>query len=363
MDTHKLSDHTAKWKKLKIREIDPSEFELNKKLSKKDSLSKFDEYLQKAWKEQMDKGYFRYNFESVEADYKIIEKSNSCEKSLPYLAHINEARYIRYEKPKKIPFKKIDEEFNIEKFSFLGIDNREIICKLSSESTSRRLTSDLVVINSAPLEFGHILLIPEIENQQRQSLTLEALYSALNLLRLSGSSNFKLMFNSLQGGASVNHLHIHGMYSKYEKHSDNLSRKRLHENCSKNIFITTDSVNQGYVITNLTEDEDTCNSKLEDIHRIVKFFEKKQIAYNMTMFYNSESLEPEAVIWPRKSLVELNSNPFEIAVSEISGHLIYKSRSDFDNANLESIENHLESAVLEESEYGEIDEWINKNLG
>ena len=122
------------------------------------------------------------------------------------------------------------------------------------------------------------------------------------------------------------------------------------------VFKTTDSVNPGYVVPKLTEDETTLHNKLETIHWIVQFFEARQIAYNMTMFYNSDSLEPEAVIWPRKSLVELNnSNPFEIAVSEISGHLIYKCRSDFDNANLVSIEAHLKSAVLENDEYDEID--------
>ena len=123
-------------------------------------------------------------------------------------------------------------------------------------------------------------------------------------------------------------------------------------------------MNPGYVVPKLTENETTLQNKLETIHRIVKFFEARQIAYNMTMFYNSENLEPEAVIWPRKSLVELNnSNPFEIAVSEISGHLIYKCRSDFDNANLVSIEAHLKSAVLENGEYDEIDAWIMDGLG
>ena len=108
--------------------------------------------------------------------------------------------------------------------------------KLSGE-----FRNDYVIINSAPLEFGHILLLPEVEEQHRQSLTLHALRSSLHLLRLSGSSKFKLMFNSLQGGASVNHLHIHGMYSRYSRHSDDLPRKRLHSGAETSLECTVAS--------------------------------------------------------------------------------------------------------------------------
>lgn len=181
------------------------------------------------------------------------------------------------------------------------------------------------------------------------------MYSAVNLLRLSGSHYFKIMFNSLQGGASVNHLHIHGMYSMYEKHSDNLLLESLHPDCGT-VFKTADSVNPGYVIPNLLENLST---NLENIFKLVQFFEMRQIAYNMTMFYNSETLVPEAVIWPRKKLVELrDSNKFEVAASEISGHLVYKSRLDFEGADLASIECQLKNAVFGRREYGEIEEWI-----
>ena len=313
------------------------------------SLSDFDLLLQQLWNEKMDKGYFRYKFRSIDDDYKIIDSNQN----LPYLVHINEARYIRYEKPKKIPFKTIDEEFNLEKFSFLKIKRNEILFKLSG--SSNQFSNDYVIINSAPLEFGHVLLIPEIKLKHRQSLTLHALQSALHLLQLSGSIHFKLMFNSLQGGASVNHLHIHGMYSRFLKLSDNLARIEI--SGSKSIYKTKNAINPGYIISDLTENTE---EKLKNIHKLVQFFEDRQIAHNMTMFYNCQSMLPEVVIWPRKSLIELNnSNPFEIAVSEISGHLIYKYRPDFQNANLEIIETHLKSAVLEDSEYKIIEDWIN----
>ena len=83
----------------------------------------------------------------------------------------------------------------------------------------------------------------------------------------------------------------------------------------------------------------------------------------MTMFYNSETLVPEAVIWPRKKLLELqSSNMFEVAASEISGHLVYKSKLDLENADLETIEIQLKSAVLKNLEYEDIDEWIVNNF-
>ena len=114
------------------------------------------------------------------------------------------------------------------------------------------------------------------------------------------------------------------------------------------------------VIPNLL---DNLPTNLENICKLVTFLEKRQIAYNMTMFYNSEILVPEAVIWPRKKLLELqSSNMFEVAASEISGHLVYKSKLDFENADLETIEIQLKSAVLKNLEYEDIDEWIVNNF-
>ena len=53
---------------------------------------------------------------------------------------------------------------------------------------------------------------------------------------------------------------------------------------------------------------------------------------------------------------------FEVAASEISGHLVYKSKLDFENADLETIEIQLKSAVLKNLEYEDIDEWIVNNF-
>ena len=233
------------WPYSSILKLDQSDSKLNSKLRKKNSLSNFDFILQKLWSEKLKNDQFRYKFESVETDYKIIEKLRPCKTSLPYIVHVNESRFKTYKKPEKIPFKKMNEDFNPEKFSFLKINPDEILFKLSGN-----FKNDYVIINSAPLEFGHILLLPELGNKHRQSLNLHALYSAVHLLRLSGSNFFKVMFNSLQGGASVNHLHIHGMYSMYEKHSDNLLLKSLNRGCVT-VFKTADSVNPGYVIDEL----------------------------------------------------------------------------------------------------------------
>merc|ERR1712156_278143 len=247
-----------------VQTINLKNYESNTKLINKNSLSEFDMTLVMLWNQKMQEGLFKYKFKSNSADYKKVYKTDQpSEADLPYLVHINKSRHSQYKKPKKVPFSSINEKFNGDptKFSFLKINQSEILFKLSG-----KFSKDHVVINSAPLEIGHILLLPEVEKKHRQCLTLHALESALNLLKLSGSSYFKLMFNSLQAGASVNHLHIHGMYSRFDKHSDNLEREKLVDN--KNVFKTRrrSSINQAYIISDIPKNEET---NLKNIYKLV----------------------------------------------------------------------------------------------
>ena len=112
-----------------VLELNQSEFKLNSKLKCKNSLSNFDVILQKLWTDKMENDKFRYKFKHAKTDYRIIEKSRSGKASLPYILHINQPRFANYKKSNKIPFKRIDEDFNPEKFSFSKLNPDETLFK------------------------------------------------------------------------------------------------------------------------------------------------------------------------------------------------------------------------------------------
>jgi hypothetical protein len=70
-----------------------------------------------------------------------------------------------------------------------------------------------VLVNVSPLTPGHFLLLPSADGATLpQLLTPSALRLALGVARASRRHDLRLLFNSLGAWASVNHLHLHGVY-------------------------------------------------------------------------------------------------------------------------------------------------------
>jgi hypothetical protein len=72
--------------------------------------------------------------------------------------------------------------------------------------------ADVIIINVSPIEFGHCLFVPKLNDCLPQILTEYSIHLALQIMLSSGRKNFKMAFNSLCAYASVNHLHWHLYY-------------------------------------------------------------------------------------------------------------------------------------------------------
>ncbi len=66
-----------------------------------------------------------------------------------------------------------------------------------------------LVQQAYPYERDHFLIVPGLENDLPQILRERDILLALNLVRKSSSPRFRIGFNSLASGASVNQLHLH----------------------------------------------------------------------------------------------------------------------------------------------------------
>ena len=93
---------------------------------------------------------------------------------------------------------------------------KELVCeikKIQDENPCDVTKSrDVIIINVSPIEIGHCLLVPSLEQNLPQILNEYSIRLALQVMASSGRSNFKMAFNSLCAYASVNHLHWHMYY-------------------------------------------------------------------------------------------------------------------------------------------------------
>ena len=101
-------------------------------------------------------------------------------------------------------------------FIFSAPLEKELVCeikKIQDENPCDVTKSrDVIIINVSPIEIGHCLLVPSLEQNLPQILNEYSIRLALQVMASSGRSNFKMAFNSLCAYASVNHLHWHMYY-------------------------------------------------------------------------------------------------------------------------------------------------------
>lgn len=76
---------------------------------------------------------------------------------------------------------------------------------------------DLVIINNSPIEYGHVLILPDINQHSNQVLTKYAINLALDVCYLTSSNEILIGFNSLNAYASVNHMHLQLYYLDHNK--------------------------------------------------------------------------------------------------------------------------------------------------
>eukprot|EP00439_Symbiodinium_sp_Y106_P014232 s8807_g2.t1 len=97
-----------------------------------------------------------------------------------------------------------------EAFNFNKVPSDELV---GVEDSSEFAVS--VLACGSPLAIGHMLLVPRMDAAAPQVLTTELLRCGLDLVGKSWRRDFRLLFNSMLGFASVNHFHYHGLYLEY----------------------------------------------------------------------------------------------------------------------------------------------------
>ncbi|XP_069118009.1 GDP-D-glucose phosphorylase 1-like [Argopecten irradians] len=344
------------------------------------ALSEFDKLLRGKWDQCMKDGHFRYHLDKVET--KIIPGEKG------YVAQLNIKRATERRKPQEIMT--VNQPFDKNIFNFSRIKTGEVLfllekkpscpgtsdaeegmkCNGTKDKDGQALCNgtqhiepqNLVIINISPLEYGHVLIVPDVYAFRPQMLTEGAIKLATETLLFSGHQGFRLGFNSLCALASVNHQHFHAYYLEHELLVESCPVKHL-----KGLVYELEVMPaKGFAFQ-------LHGSTIEEVSRVIflvaNYLQKSEIAHNLfitrgTVFGEDRSSRKRTVrlyLWPRKKFIGVKSEAcFNVAVVELAGHLPIKVAELYGDLTEESVDETICAERLEESEYQSIKENIIK---
>ncbi|BFZ12234.1 hypothetical protein BsWGS_15273 [Bradybaena similaris] len=365
-------------------------------------LTKFDKELQTRWNKAMAAGVFRYGIDHIVT--RIIPGSKQ------YVGQLNTLRATERRIPQDIS--SVNQPFNEHAFCFTKVKPEEVIFNLENVTSNKtaagspqkawrndvschslqngyieRLSSGspvisqsgdsktdshtqpdtqqerhMLIVNVSPMEFGHCLLVPQVDSHRPQVLTQTAIQVAIETMLLSGHRGMRMGFNSLCAFASVNHLHFHLYYLEQELIVDYSPVRHL----GGRYFEFTGLPCPGFALQLYGT---TVSEMARLTHRISSYFQESDIAHNVFLTRgcvfgeerNSTLTTVRLFIWPRKKFIGTkSSNEFNVACIELGGHLPFKEVEGYHNLTESDVDDIIAGACLPPEQYSSIRDHITK---
>ncbi|XP_005989860.1 GDP-D-glucose phosphorylase 1 [Latimeria chalumnae] len=353
------------------------------------SLSPFDVALQSRWEEKVLQGLFRYSLGNLQT--RVLPGS------VGFVAQLNVQRGSERRKPQDI--QSINQHFNPSQFNFNKIKPTEIIFQIrkrtesdlghrskwggSSEpgvSSQQELVEvscsgasgsaadqsgpgsvkTLIVINVSPLEFGHVLLIPDPALCLPQVLTQDLIRVGMESVFLSSHPGFRVGFNSLGALASVNHLHLHGYYLNWELRIESARTEPVFP--GMDLHVLSDHPARGFLVYS---DGTALEKTAKKISRITNYLVERNIAHNLFVTrgappgQRSASNDPRdgvrVVVWARKSCFGVKEeSAFNVALCELAGHLPIKNLEDFTRITEAEVISITQKYLLSDEDFSQL---------
>uniref|UniRef100_A0A2C9LAB3 GDP-D-glucose phosphorylase 1 n=1 Tax=Biomphalaria glabrata TaxID=6526 RepID=A0A2C9LAB3_BIOGL len=354
-------------------------------------LSRFDLELRKRWDIAMNDGVFRYNIGHIVT--RILPGPKH------YVAQLNTLRARERRRPQEIT--SVHQQFNPEDFNFTrvqpkevifnlvnktetssatgsqcsrndyfknGVPNGYLVCngKVDAECSScetKRPERHTLVVNVSPMEYGHCLLVPQIDKLPAQILTEVSIQVALETILLSSHRGLLMGFNSLCAFASVNHLHFHLYYLEHELIADHCPVTHL----GGKVYEMTAVPCPGF---GMQLHGSTVQKLARLTHRISDYFIKNEIAHNVFICRgpvfgedrNSFHTTVRLFIWPRKKFIvgpstsqggrsedymrKKSCDEFNVACIELGGHLPIKEEAGYNRMTEEEVDEIIADACI-----------------
>ncbi|CAK8675527.1 unnamed protein product [Clavelina lepadiformis] len=317
------------------------------------SLSRFDEILSTTWDAAVEQGLFQYTLQSCK--YKVFKKD-----SMQLVAILNTERYFK--KRKRVTVESMNAPFSNEQFNFTKVKLGEILFNLvpggdTAAYNSSSNGSHKVIINVCPIDYGHILLAPDMQECLPQKMTLSSLLLMFDVIELSAHPGFRIGFNTLHAWASVNHLHYHAMYFNYPIFIDtHPATQHVKSHC----YLLDNTPVPGFFFA-IPMGLEKRTQVAKEIITIADNLHEIEVPFNVMITRNGE--ETRLAFFPRLSVKDRQfSLSFDLACVEVGGQYPIKVESEFDKLSFESIVQKMKEEALTEEKFKEIVTFVKQML-
>ncbi|XP_074151275.1 GDP-D-glucose phosphorylase 1 isoform X2 [Sminthopsis crassicaudata] len=319
-------------------------------------LSRFDCTLQSSWKQRMEQGLFRYCLGELQTQ--ILPGP------LGFVAQLNVERGIQRRRPQNI--QSVRQAFDPQQFNFSKIKSGEILFRLRRDPgfpMALQCTEVLVIINVSPLEWGHVLFVPEPTLGLPQILLPDPLQFGIEAVMLSTHPGFRVGFNSLGGLASVNHLHLHGYYLGHKLPVETAPSQPLDPNGY--IYLLEGLPAPGFLFY-VDELGPKLKALVDRVCQVTNYLTDQEIAHNLFVTRGAPPGNPPSslayvgvrvILWARKSCFGVKEGEaFNVALCELAGHLPVKTSQDFCSLTEASALNLIRQSLLPPSQFLQLQE-------
>ncbi|XP_048473045.1 GDP-D-glucose phosphorylase 1 [Rhincodon typus] len=329
--------------------------------------SRFDAALLSAWEERLSSGCFRYRLPRRGPPTRVLPGRRGL------VAQLNPERARERRPPQEIL--SLRQPFDPQRFNFTRIPAREVLFRLRKRDLGEAgdEAEALLVINVSPLEWGHVLLLPEPARRLPQILTQDSVLRALELLFLSSDPGFRVGFNSLGAEASVNHLHLHGYYLDQRLELEWATTRPLLEPGAPAsarflpVHLLSEHPAGGLVLYTDCGDGGLTRAALT-LHALTGLFIRHSLAHNLFLTRGcplgtpppgqTSSLERDGariILWPRRSCFGAKDpTAFTVALCELAGHWPLKTPQEYSSLTEEAALGMVRRHSLPEKEYSQL---------
>ncbi|XP_042843970.1 GDP-D-glucose phosphorylase 1 isoform X1 [Panthera tigris] len=291
--------------------------------------SRFDSVLCSAWRQRVELGLFRYRLGELQ--------TQTLPGAVGFVAQLNVERGAQRRRPQSIS--SVKQAFDPALFNFTKIRPGEVLFRLLREPDlpgALQQEDVLVMINVSPLEWGHVLLVPEPTRGLPQRLLPGALRAGVEAVLLSSHPGFRVGFNSLGGLASVNHLHLHGYYLAHRLPVEGAPSEPLDRGGHLHLLQAVPA--PGFLFYTSGPGPDL-EALIGRVCRATDYLTDREIAHNLFVTRgappgktspSSALTGVRVILWARKSSFGVKEGEaFNVALCELAGHLPVKTSQDF----------------------------------
>lgn len=213
-------------------------------------------------------------------------------------------------------------------FNFTKIPEEEVLYEL--EMSSKSIS---VIACASPLLPGHVLFVPERSRELPQVLTPDLLLIGLQLLLESSRKDFRLVFNSLGGYASVNHFHFHGLYLDAMERLPVEYAQRSRLGGARGELLVEILVDTAWFCRGLVLSAGDLEALALFGGRVLQHLQAEDLAHNLMLAPGRKEKEaPMIYLFPRQWEEKVREKPgFNAAILEIAGLLFAHDEERFKN--------------------------------